>query len=463
MSPVKLKDMPIPHKIGPEPVPMTGYERACSQGFRDGYAAADFSPVCIFLCGVSILALIATCMLLMNRASRRNRMRENCLETEIPGKQTRNLASLVLPVFLCFCLLACAGKKSASEIQVSETEVAAEELAPVAPDVANAPEAKNKEAKADAFSPHDAAIGEDKQTLAVHIPEDAGGAPRRDEPTELAELLEMKGQPAKEKTAVKMLRPNAIREAAQLMGFQSGMAWRYGQLLAETENYSPVMDAAFNFAPLLLTQGEALILPPQISSGGASMRIEDADTATSSKTTYELLEPAKFISTVPMWREFLMVDDFPKDVVLIGESRDPDTLRGMMESAEIGVAAYSTLHTRSVPETISRIINVFPFAERLQITATLLSSLRLVVSQRLVPMMDGTGRIALREFLAFTPEIRETLLDTPLERLIQNTELLLMEHGQLMQDAAEKAYRAGKISGGVCKAILAERREREKA
>ncbi len=151
------------------------------------------------------------------------------------------------------------------------------------------------------------------------------------------------------------------------------------------------------------------------------------------------------------------------DVVLIGESRDPDTLRGMMESAEIGVAAYSTVHTRSVPETISRIINVFPFAERLQITATLLSSLRLVVSQRLVPMMDGTGRIALREFLAFTPEIRETLLDTPLERLIQNTELLLMEHGQLMQDAAEKAYRAGKISGGVCKAILAERREREKA
>ena len=78
-------------------------------------------------------------------------------------------------------------------------------------------------------------------------------------------------------------------------------------------------------------------------------------------------------------------------------------------------------------------------------------------------MMDGTGRIALREFLAFTPEIRETLLDTPLERLIQNTELLLMEHGQLMQDAAEKAYRAGKISVGVCKAILAERREREKA
>lgn len=312
MSPIKLKDMPIPHKIGPEPVPMTGYERAYSLGFRDGFAAADFSSVCIFLCGISILALIAACMLVMNRASQRNRMRENCSGTEIPGKQMRNLASLIIPVFLCFCLLACSGKKTAFEIQVSETEVAAEELAPVAPDVANAPENADKQAKTDAFSPHDAVIGEDKQTLAVHIPEDVGGAPRRDEPTELAELLQMKGKPAKEKTAVKMLRPNAIREAAQLMGFQSGMAWRYGQLLAETENYSPVMDAAFNFSPLLLTQGEALILPPQISSGGVSMRIEDADTATSSKTTYELLEPAKFISTVPMWREFLMADDFPK-------------------------------------------------------------------------------------------------------------------------------------------------------
>ena len=58
----------------------------------------------------------------------------------------------------------------------------------------------------------------------------------------------------------------------------------------------------------------------------------------------------------------------------------------MIESVETGVAAYSTVHTRSVPETLSRIINVFPVEERLQVTVTLLSSLRLVVNQRLVPM-----------------------------------------------------------------------------
>ena len=89
------------------------------------------------------------------------------------------------------------------------------------------------------------------------------------------------------------------------------------------------------------------------------------------------------------------------DVVLIGESRDPETLRGMIESAETGVAAYSTVHTRSVPETITRIINVFPFDEQRQIAATLLSSLRLIVNQRLLPRAGGDGRVALREFLAF--------------------------------------------------------------
>ena len=149
------------------------------------------------------------------------------------------------------------------------------------------------------------------------------------------------------------------------------------------------------------------------------------------------------------------------DVVLIGESRDPDTLRGMMESAEIGVAAYSTVHTRSVPETLSRIINVFPFAERTQITATLLSCLRLVISQRLLPLPDNSGRIALREYLAFTPDIRETLLDTPVERLIQQTENILEKSGQTMQYAAEMAFANGMIARDSYLAILAERKRKE--
>ena len=150
------------------------------------------------------------------------------------------------------------------------------------------------------------------------------------------------------------------------------------------------------------------------------------------------------------------------DVVLIGESRDPETLRGMIESAEIGVAAYSTVHTRSVPETLSRIINVFPTEERLQVTATLLSSLRLIISQRLLPRADGEGRIALREYLAFTPEIRERLLDTKPEKLIQTCEELLPLHGQRIQEASAALYKAGKIYKTDYMAIEAERKQLKK-
>ena len=134
------------------------------------------------------------------------------------------------------------------------------------------------------------------------------------------------------------------------------------------------------------------------------------------------------------------------DVVLIGESRDPDTLRGMMESAEIGVAAYSTVHTRSVPETLSRIINVFPFAERLQVTATaaFLSAAGHFPTPAPLAGQQRTHRPA--RISAFTPDIRETLLETPLERLILKTEDLLAASGQRIQDAAQAAYQNGNIT-----------------
>jgi defect-in-organelle-trafficking protein DotB len=149
------------------------------------------------------------------------------------------------------------------------------------------------------------------------------------------------------------------------------------------------------------------------------------------------------------------------DVILIGESRDPETLRGMIESAEIGVAAYSTVHTRSVPDTLTRIINVFPHEERLQIAATLLSGLRLIISQRLYPHPSGQGRTALREYLAFTPEVRETLLDTPLERMTRKAEDLLRQHGRTIQQTAQQAYDDGNLLRENYVAVMAERKERQ--
>lgn len=131
-------------------------------------------------------------------------------------------------------------------------------------------------------------------------------------PPELNNLLIMKTN-KQVKSPVILLRPNAIRDAAQLVTIQTAIAFRYGQLIAITKNYSAIMDTAFNFSPLLMIQGDALIMPPILTRGGASLRIEDNEIATATVSSYELLEPARFISVVPTWRSYLMmIDDFPK-------------------------------------------------------------------------------------------------------------------------------------------------------
>lgn len=152
---------------------------------------------------------------------------------------------------------------------------------------------------------------EEGDTLTVYVPADTASGPRRNEPQELAVLLEMKGEAANV-TAVNLMRPTAIREAAQTVTFQAAMSYRYKQLVASTEQHSAALDAVFNFGPLLMTQGDALILPPVLTRAGASMRIEAGETATAAETSYELLAPARYVSTVPTWREFLMADAFPE-------------------------------------------------------------------------------------------------------------------------------------------------------
>lgn len=136
--------------------------------------------------------------------------------------------------------------------------------------------------------------------------------PRNDDPLELKELLSLKAPKSiKENSAVNQLRPSAIRDAARLVTLQTAMQWRYAQLLLDTKQYSGILDTAFNFGPLMMTQGEAVIMPPILTRADASMRIEDSTTATVTKTSYELLTPAKYTSVVPNWRWYLMNDGLP--------------------------------------------------------------------------------------------------------------------------------------------------------
>lgn len=150
------------------------------------------------------------------------------------------------------------------------------------------------------------------------------------------------------------------------------------------------------------------------------------------------------------------------DVVLIGESRDPETLRGMIEMAEIGVAAYSTVHTRGVAETPTRIINVFPSNSQNQIASTLLASLRLIIQQRLVPKVGG-GRIALREYLAFDVALREQLYREPITNLIPAIQMMVRECGQPLVVDARRKLEAGLIFEKDYRAIVHEQETSEEA
>jgi len=99
------------------------------------------------------------------------------------------------------------------------------------------------------------------------------------------------------------------------------------------------------------------------------------------------------------------------DVVLIGEMRDYETVQAALTIAETGHLVFSTLHTGSTPETINRIIDVFPAAQQNQIRIQLASVLKVVVAQRLIPNVDRTRRVPAIEMLFNTPAVSSVIRD----------------------------------------------------
>ncbi|MFL5321718.1 MAG: type IV pilus twitching motility protein PilT [Myxococcaceae bacterium] len=98
------------------------------------------------------------------------------------------------------------------------------------------------------------------------------------------------------------------------------------------------------------------------------------------------------------------------DIILIGEMRDEETVRTALSAAETGHLVLSTLHTADAPETINRVIDFFPPHQHRQVRAMLSSTLRGVISQRLVPSLDG-GRVAALEILRTTGRVRDAIMN----------------------------------------------------
>jgi defect in organelle trafficking protein DotB len=130
--------------------------------------------------------------------------------------------------------------------------------------------------------------------------------------------------------------------------------------------------------------------------------------------------------------------------ILVGESRDAETIAATLEAALTGHPVYTTLHSNGVAETIRRLVNSFAQEERLGRTIDIIETCRLIIWQRLVPSTDGK-RVPLREYLVFTEDLRDELLDSDPAHITDTTRKLLKKYGQTMQSDVEKKFKEGLI------------------
>jgi len=135
-------------------------------------------------------------------------------------------------------------------------------------------------------------------------------------------------------------------------------------------------------------------------------------------------------------------------VILVGEMRDRETMEVAMEAAETGHLVLSTLHTIDAPKTVERIIGVFPKNEEQIIRTRLAASFRYIISQRLLPRADGSGRVAAIEILKATSRTREYIErgETEGKSLVDAMEQGEVEGMQTFDGVLEKMIRAGIVN-----------------
>jgi twitching motility protein PilT len=105
------------------------------------------------------------------------------------------------------------------------------------------------------------------------------------------------------------------------------------------------------------------------------------------------------------------------NVICIGEIRDLETIATALTAAETGHLVLATLHTPDAPQCIDRIVDVFPPHQQQQVRVQLASCLEGVVTQHLLPRMDGKGRVVAVEVLIATPAVRNLIRDRKTEQI----------------------------------------------
>jgi twitching motility protein PilT len=135
------------------------------------------------------------------------------------------------------------------------------------------------------------------------------------------------------------------------------------------------------------------------------------------------------------------------DVVLIGEMRDLETVASALTVAETGHLVLSSLHTNSAVQTINRIIDIFPSTQQPQVRAQLSLILQGVVSQQLLPRLDGRGRVLAVEVMIPNPAIRNLIREEKIHQIYSQLQVGQLKFGmQTMSQALVDLYQRRLIS-----------------
>ena len=137
------------------------------------------------------------------------------------------------------------------------------------------------------------------------------------------------------------------------------------------------------------------------------------------------------------------------DVILVGELRDLETISMALTAAETGHLVFGTLHTQDAPQTIDRIIDVFPTNQQEQIRVMLASTLEGVVTQQLVVNASGTGRVACAEVMVCTSAIRNLIRQAKTHQIYSLMQVGASFGMQTMDQGLAQLVKDGTISESI--------------
>ena len=134
------------------------------------------------------------------------------------------------------------------------------------------------------------------------------------------------------------------------------------------------------------------------------------------------------------------------DVILVGELRDLETIGMALTAAETGHLVFATLHTSGAPNTINRLIDVFPPEQQGQIRAQIAESLKMVITQKLFKKKDGSGRISAFEVMVCTAPVKNLIRENKIHQIPSVMQTSQREGMITMEKSIEGLIGTGVIS-----------------